>query len=142
MPELDLIVGGDTHTRLNMPSRIARANGNGSVAIVQARHYYQFLGRVDVQLQKATRGYRVMGLNGKLLPLDGAIARDSEIEALINEYTRPLGEVICRTERDLPNARDEHRHWRWGGGLHQTRAMSILETQRDYARLLLRAIFF
>lgn len=106
VPELDLIVGGDTHTRLNTPSRIARANGEGSVAIVQARHYYQFLGRVDVQLQKATRGYRVMRLNGKLLPLDGEIARDSEIETIIDEYARPLDEVICRTERDLPNARD------------------------------------
>ena len=107
VPELDLIVGGDTHTRLNTPSRIARANGEGSVAIVQARHYYQFLGRVDVQLQKAARGYRVMRLNGKLLPLDGQIVRDSKIEALIDEYARPLDEVICRTERDLPNARDE-----------------------------------
>ena len=107
VPELDLIVGGDTHTRLNTPSRIARTKGEGSVAIVQARHYYQFLGRVDVQLQKAAHGYRVMRLNGKLLPLDGQIARDSKIEALIDKYARPLDEVICRTERDLPNARDE-----------------------------------
>ena len=135
VPELDLIVGGDTHTRLNTPSRIARANGNGSVAIVQARHYYQFLGRVDVQLQKTTRGYRVTGLNGKLLPLKEVIARDLEIEALIDEYTKPLNEVICRTERDLSNARDERSAL---GGLvgeavlHQTRAdVAILERNGD-----------
>ena len=135
VPELDLVVGGDTHTRLNTPSRIARANGNGSVAIVQARHYYQFLGRVDVQLQKAARGYRVMRLNGKLLPLDGQIARDSKIEALIDEYARPLDEVICRTERDLPNVRDE---WSALGDLvgeavlDQTRAdVAILERNGD-----------
>ena len=135
VPELDLIVGGDTHTRLNTPSRIARVNGNGSVAIVQARHYYQFLGRVDVQLQKATRGYRVMGLNGKLLPLKEAIARDAEIEALIDKYARPLNEVICRTERDLSNARDGRSALGDLVGqavLHQTRAdVAILERNGD-----------
>ncbi len=135
VPELDLIVGGDTHTRLNTPSRIARVNGNGSVAIVQARHYYQFLGRVDVQLQKAARGYRVMELNGKLLPLKEAIARDSKIEAIIEEYARPLDEVICRTERDLSNARDGRSALGDLVGeavLHQTRAdVAILERNGD-----------
>jgi len=105
------------------------------VSIVQARHYYQFLGRVDVQLQKAARGYGVMELNGKLLPLHEQIARDSKIEALIDKYARPLNEVICRTERDLSNARDERSALGDLVGeavLHQTRAdVAILERNGD-----------
>ena len=135
VPELDLIVGGDSHTRLDAPSRIARANGAGRVSIVQARHYYQFLGRVDVQLKKANQGYRVARLDGKLLPIDEKIAPDAEIEALIAEQAVPLDEVICQTERDLPNARDQKSALGdlvARAVLHQTRAdVAILERNGD-----------
>ncbi len=135
VPELDLIVGGDSHTRLDTPSRIARANGDGRVSIVQARHYYQFLGRVDVTLKKAPRGYRVARLDGRLLPIGGQIESDPEIEALIDQYAEPLDEVICRTERHLSNARDERSALGDLVGravLHQTRAdVALLERNGD-----------
>jgi 5'-nucleotidase/UDP-sugar diphosphatase len=50
VPELDLIVGGDSHTRLDKPSRILRSNGKGAVPIVQAKDYFKFLGRTDISV--------------------------------------------------------------------------------------------
>jgi len=108
VPELDLIVGGDSHTKLEKPSRITRSKGKGNVPIVQARHYYQFLGRVDVQLKKSKTGYRVTRVDGQLLPIDDRLESDPEIDALVVEYAKPLGEVIAKTEKPLPNSRDEN----------------------------------
>jgi 5'-nucleotidase/UDP-sugar diphosphatase len=107
VPELDLIVGGDSHTQFDQPSRIARSTGKGSVPIVQARHYYQYLGRVDVQLKKEKTGYRVTLVDGQLLSIHDRIESDPEIDALLAEYAKPLDEVIAKTEQALPNSRNE-----------------------------------
>lgn len=107
VPELDLIVGGDSHTRLDKPSRIARTNGNGRVPMVQARHYFQFLGRVDVKLKKDRGKYQVLRVDGKLLPIDERIESDAQMVAFVAGFSKPLNEVICRTEREIPNSRDE-----------------------------------
>ena len=103
VPELDLIVGGDSHTQLDSPLRFPRANGKGEVAVVQARHYFEFLGRVDVKLDKTEDHYAVAKIDGRLIPIDAKIESDPEIEALRKRYGDSLDEVICRTEIDLPN---------------------------------------
>ncbi len=104
VPELDLIVGGDSHTQLDSPLRFPRADGKGEVAIVQARHYFEFLGRVDIKLDKTGDHYAVAKVDGQLIPIDAKIKPDPEIEALQKRYGDPLDEVICRTEVDLPNS--------------------------------------
>ena len=106
VPELDLIVGGDSHTRLDAPSRIPRADGNGSVPIVQARHYFQFLGRVDIELERDENGIRVNRVDSRLIPINAEIAADPEIEDFIAQYADPLDAVICHTEVALPNDRE------------------------------------
>lgn len=107
VPELDLIVGGDSHTRLDTPSLIKRVHGEGNVPMVQARHYYQFLGRVDVRLQKTQTGFRVVQVDGKLIPIDSRLKADPDIEAHIQAYSKPLDEVIGHTNVALPNVRNE-----------------------------------
>ena len=107
IPELDLIVGGDSHTRLDSPSRIPRVDGKGEVAIVQARHYFEFLGRVNVQFDKTEDHCSVAKIDSRLIPIDAKVESDPEIEALLKRYGDPLSEVICRTEIDLPNLRRE-----------------------------------
>ena len=106
VPELDLIVGGDSHTRLDTPSRIPRPEGNGSVPIVQARHYFQFMGRVDIELERDQDGIRVNRVDGRLIPINGEIAADPAIENLIRHYADPLDEVICHAEVEFTNDRD------------------------------------
>ncbi len=95
VPELDLIVGGDSHTRLDSPSRIPRVDGKDEVTIVQARHYFEFLGRVDVQLDKKEDHYAVAKIDGQLIPIDAKVESDPEIETLLKRYGDPLDEVIC-----------------------------------------------
>ena len=106
VPELDLIVGGDSHTRLDSPSRIFRANSEGSVPMVQARHYFQFVGRVDIELERDQDNVRVNRVDGRLIPIDAKIEADPEINKVIAQYTKPLEEIIAHSEIDLPNNRD------------------------------------
>lgn len=104
-PEIDLIVGGDSHTRLGRPSRIPRPDGNGNVAIVQAGRYFQFLGRVDVSLEKRGDRYRVASVEGRLLPIAGSVARDRETEAIVDRFRPSVEEVIGEAMSHLPDAR-------------------------------------
>ena len=106
VPELDLIVGGDSHTRLDTPSRIPRANGKGSVPVVQARHYYQFMGRVDIELQRDGDKIQVNKVDGRLIPINAEITADPEIESFIKRHADPLEEIIAHSEVELKNIRD------------------------------------
>jgi 5'-nucleotidase len=56
-PQIDLIIGGHSHSVLEEPQR------EGRVAIVQAGSYARFLGRVEVDLAGQTT------ISGKLLSL-------------------------------------------------------------------------
>ena len=106
VPELDLIVGGDSHTQLDSPSRIPRANGQGFVPIVQARHYFQFMGRVDIELERDGDKVRVNKVDGRLIAINAETTPDPEIENFIAQYAAPLNEVIARSEIELKNDRD------------------------------------
>ena len=88
MPELDLIVGGHSHTRLDTGVVV-----NG-VLITQAGEYLQYVGRTELTL----RGRKVVARRNRLIPVASMTAEDAEVKAAIKKFydESPLNEVIGR----------------------------------------------
>lgn len=88
MPELDLIVGGHSHTRLDTGVVV-----NG-VLITQAGEYLKFVGRTLLTL----RGRKVISRRNELIPVASMTAEDAEVKAEIKKFydESPLNEVIGR----------------------------------------------
>jgi len=104
VPQIDIIVGGHSHTQLDEPVRIPRTEGDGDVIIVQAGEYCKFLGQLDVYLQSDESGeYHISKAEGKLLPIDSSIEADKEIVKLLEGYSEPLSEVVCISKVALAN---------------------------------------
>jgi 2',3'-cyclic-nucleotide 2'-phosphodiesterase (5'-nucleotidase family) len=100
-PDLDVIVGGHSHSVLDPPVRV----GNGVVA--QAGDYGRWLGRLDLDLDDAGR---VRDFSGKLIPCDEGVAPDPTIGATLEfvreEAARLLDARIGDASIDLPHAVD------------------------------------
>ena len=88
MPELDLIVGGHSHTRLDSGLVV-----NG-VLITQAGEYLQFVGRTELTL----RGRKVISRRNRLIPVASMTTEDTAVKAAIKKFydESPLNEVIGR----------------------------------------------
>lgn len=74
-PEIDVIVGGHTHTEMPEPARV------GNTLIVQANESGRFVGRMDIDLSS---GKPVME-NYRLIPVRG-YAEDKAVKALLQPY--------------------------------------------------------
>lgn len=104
VPEIDIIVGGHSHDKLDKPLRIKRKDGKGEVVIAQAGDYMQFLGRLDLYLQKDENNkYTLLKTDGKLIPINSNIKENEEIVKLIRHYSDALNEVIYISKVSLPN---------------------------------------
>ncbi len=104
VPEIDVIVGGHSHTQLDTPMLVPRQDGDGNVVVVQAGDYVRFLGRLDIELQPDESGkYHVVNATGGLLPIDGNIKEDAGISKLLKRYSEPLSEVVYSSQVALAN---------------------------------------
>lgn len=103
VPQIDLIVGGHSHSLLKVPLRIPRPEGRGAVVVTQAGDQGLYLGRIDVHLVKEEGKFEVTRVDGRLLPIDASTEEDPEIAALLARYAVPLQEVVCVADTRLPN---------------------------------------
>ncbi len=85
-PELDVIVGGHTHTPLAAPVVV------GKTVIVQAGDYGRYLGRLDVDLDPESG--RVEGYAGRLLPCDSAVPPEATISATLELVREEAGRLL------------------------------------------------
>lgn len=76
MPELDLIIGGHSHTRVNPAESV-----NG-VLVAQAGSDNMYLGRIDLLL----RNGRVVEKKGRLIDLRQAQDEDATVKAMIAQF--------------------------------------------------------
>jgi 5'-nucleotidase/UDP-sugar diphosphatase len=76
MPELDLIIGGHSHTRVEVPDIV-----NG-VLVAQAGGDDQLLGRIDLRLEDG----RIVEKKGRLIDLGTVRDEDPALKALIAKY--------------------------------------------------------
>jgi len=95
VPEIDVIVGGHTHTLLEKPMMVPRKKGKGDVVIVQAGEYAQYLGRLDVDIQASESGkYKVVKADETLIPINNKIKEDEGVAQLLKRYSDKLLEVL------------------------------------------------
>lgn len=76
MPEIDVIIGGHSHTRVDPAAMV------GGVLVAQAGSGNLFLGRIDLVLKDG----RVAEKKGRLIDLSQVKEEDAAIKALVAEY--------------------------------------------------------
>jgi len=81
--DVDLIVGGHSHTALTNNIRV------GKTYIVQAGLYGKFLGVVN--LKGDTKTKKILSLDSKLISMTPDLPKDAKIEAMVAEYDKKLG---------------------------------------------------
>ncbi len=93
MPEIDVIIGGHSHTRIDPAERI-----NG-VLVAQAGSDNRFLGRIDLRL----RNGRLVEKSGRLIDLGAPLAEDPAVKAAIAEFRRnpALARVLARAPFEI-----------------------------------------
>ena len=91
VPGIDVIVGGHSDTALYKPIL------QGTTIIVQAGHLGMYLGQLELAYNSNTGNVRVRNEEKNspfLIPIDDSFACDSEIDAMIREYTLILNAHI------------------------------------------------
>ncbi len=103
VPDIDLIVGGHSHTKLAEPINIG-----GHTWIVQSDKYGRHVGVVEM-LVSPTRG-KILGFNSRLVQMDdkAGIEPDPVVTKIVNKYNeqvRPLMEQqVGKTDKDMKKA--------------------------------------
>lgn len=92
VPEIDIIVGGHTHTPLYEPIKV------GKTVIVQAGSYLRYLGVLEMEWDREERSLKVV--NGEsdrayLKPLDSNVEPDEAVAAEVERYTVLLNEWVA-----------------------------------------------
>ncbi len=111
VPEIDVIIGGHSHSRLPFGEFIRRLDAlqsermNGTV-IVQAYQWGGELGRCDLVFEKDTSGqWQLKQYQARLLPITSAIHADEKTAERIKQYEGRLparySEVIGRAVADF-----------------------------------------
>jgi 2',3'-cyclic-nucleotide 2'-phosphodiesterase (5'-nucleotidase family) len=119
-PDLDAIVGGDSHTflpemtlvqRPRDPAKPAAASRRMPIPIVQDGEFGRELGRLDLRFERADSGaWELRECKWRVLPITRQLSERSDVAALIRKHAAPLRqplgsvEVPGRTaaERELP----------------------------------------
>jgi len=93
MPELDVIVGGHSHTRVDPAETV-----NG-VLVAQAGSDARFLGRIELRVRRG----RVVEKSGRLIDLTGTLAEDPEVKGMIARFNQnpALARVLVETPVEL-----------------------------------------
>jgi 2',3'-cyclic-nucleotide 2'-phosphodiesterase (5'-nucleotidase family) len=101
VPELDLVVGGHTHTFLDEPSRV------GSVVVTQNGQWGENLGVLKLEFERANPGerFRLAELTNEYVPLSPDKPEDDGLKVFIADYERrfeaEMGRVVCTAAHDF-----------------------------------------
>jgi 5'-nucleotidase / UDP-sugar diphosphatase len=102
VPDVDLVIGGHSHTRLETPVEVARPDGSRCL-IAQADCYARSVGKFDVAFDAQGR-VDVAQTRYKLLDVTDAIPEDPSVKAYIEEKAKPL----ARSREDLHSRAAQH----------------------------------
>ena len=99
VPEIDVIVGGHSHSRLPSGRFVWRSDElrasdvNGTI-IVQAHQWGGELGRLDLLLARDAKGrWRVQRYRSRLIPVTSEIPDHAEVAAVVRKYWEPIAKV-------------------------------------------------
>ncbi len=95
VPDIQVIVGGHSHTALEAPVMV------GSTAIVQAGCYAQFLGFLELEVEPKLK--RVQIRQYRLLPVDESLPPDPQAQAVVDQYQVLVGPILDEVLTEVEN---------------------------------------
>jgi 5'-nucleotidase len=108
VPELDLVVGGHSHTFLEAPAEVPADNPTGYVVVTQNGQWGENLGILKLSFVRgsAAERFRLSGLHNEYKPMAPGEAEDDGLKAFIADYnTRfeaEMNKVVCQSLQDFP----------------------------------------
>lgn len=108
VPDIDVIVGGDSHTWLHQPEVVLvddepQAFWVGGPVIVQAGEWGKALGRLVVYLRRhGEHDYQVMSYRGHLQTVTPDIEPARDISAILAKYAMQVSHVVGSLDREIP----------------------------------------
>ncbi len=81
---IDVIVGGHSHTKIDVPER--GGNEGRNAIIVQAWEYGKVLGRLDLEM----RGKAIVKFSSRLINVTAAVPEDIDVKTIIERYGTAL----------------------------------------------------
>jgi 2',3'-cyclic-nucleotide 2'-phosphodiesterase (5'-nucleotidase family) len=117
VPEIDVIVGGHSHTRLPSGEMVWHSQDlkvssvNGTV-IVQAHQWGGELGRLDLLFVKDSTGvWNVDRYRARLVPVSPDVPEDPGVAAVVNQFWKPIapqyGEIIGQAASEFASRGDD-----------------------------------
>jgi 2',3'-cyclic-nucleotide 2'-phosphodiesterase (5'-nucleotidase family) len=117
VPEIDVIVGGHSHSRLASGEMVwhsedLKATSVGGTVIVQAHQWGGELGRLDLLFQKDGKGvWQVERYRARLIPVTSNIKEDAGVAAVVNQFWQPIapryGEVVGQADGEFSGRGDD-----------------------------------
>lgn len=93
VPQIDVIVGGDSHTWVFKPSLINSTNRKyepweiGGTIVAQDGEWGKCVGRIDLRLHKSANGrYHVASYSGQLIDVNSSIQPAKDVEDMLKGY--------------------------------------------------------
>lgn len=102
VPELDVVVGGHTHTFLDEPTLV------GDVVVTQNGQWAENLGVLKLEFTRASgdERFQLAGLENDYFPLDPEQPQDDGLRAFIGDYEQrfeaEMGKYVCDALHDFP----------------------------------------
>ncbi len=102
VPELDAVIGGHTHTKLEAPTRV------GDVLVTQTNGWGRFLGVLKMTFDRADAGqrFKLTAFENKYEPMSPDKPEDDGLKAFIADYDarlrQEMSKVVCTATMDFP----------------------------------------
>lgn len=95
VPDIDVIVGGHSHTRIDEPIFVPEAEIRGpfdvrGTLIVQDFQWGSELGRLDLMLRRDDSPFTVMGYKRTLIPVTAAFPEDAATAKTVESYMKKM----------------------------------------------------
>lgn len=99
VPNINVIIGGDTHTWVFKPMQVQNAV---KTIICQNGEWGKTLGRLDLSICKTGSGkYEITNYSGNLIDIDSSIQPAKDVEAILQNYTKPYLTTIGTIDKDI-----------------------------------------
>lgn len=95
---VDIIIGGHTHTALQKPMVVKRRDGTKCI-VCQAGQHLNFLGSLKARVyppQPDGKGPAVEVESGGLIPVDAKFQEDPAVKEVVEQYSKKIGEDVRR----------------------------------------------
>lgn len=102
VPEIDVIVGGHSHTFLDQPARV------GNVVVTQNGCWGEDLGVLKLSFTRddPSQRFALADFSEVYEPMEPALPQDDGLLAFINDYNQRLeqemGKLVCQSAQDFP----------------------------------------